>query len=208
MSRKALALLVTGVGTLAALWFGWFNRSGADPDDGQVRQIPLATVFSTNGQEGLQDPTTFVDEKCVWFLNQIYFKTHGMGASNAFLVSGDDIGAAVRATSEVFLGGRPANRPAAPDDGKDHDVHWLVVYLGVDGSNPPAWLIKSVERQGRRIRLCYEFPKVVYRTKDIYQYFAWVPVGKLGAGIYDLEVFDVNKSHVSLQRRVEIAPIQ
>ncbi|MCI0638645.1 MAG: hypothetical protein L0Y70_06195 [Gemmataceae bacterium] len=208
MSRRALSLIFAGIGAFAALWFGWFNPSGADPQDGKVRQIPLASVFSTNGQDGLQDPTTFVDEKCVWFLNQIYLKTHGMGASNAFLVSGDDIGAAVRATSEVFVGAGPADRPATPDDGKDHELHWLVVYLGVDGSNPPAWLIKSVERQGQRIRLCYEKPAVVFRTKDLHQYFAWAPLGKLGPGIYDLELFDVGKSHISLQRRVEIPAIQ
>ena len=198
-------LLYSGVGALP--------RSNAvqKKAEADVQGIPLQSIYSTNGQEGLRsvtdsfilqkDGTKKYAEPYGHFLAEIHQDLRS-GASNVFLVRGKDITAAVQATWLASVGGRSAEVPVSPEDGSERTPSWLVVYFGIQGSEPPGWLIKSVERRGETVKLNYM--KRLAETKDKHHYLAWVPVGELAPGPCTLELFDAEKMQVTLLRRVTV----
>lgn len=184
----------------------------APPD--QPGQIPLHAIYSTNGQDGLrpmnpgflleEDGTRKYVEPYGLFLDEMHSQFRA-GGPNVLLVRGKDITAAVRATWLAHLGSRPFDRPVDPEDGTEGAPLWLGVYFGTTGSEPPAWLVEGARREESAIRLSYVKPQWPRRTKDLHQYFAWVPLGRLEAGDYALELFDAAKRQVTLLRRVSVA---
>jgi hypothetical protein len=164
--------------------------------------IPLKSLYATSGQEGLRPVKIQQEEPYGYDLGQLHRDSHGMGASNTFLVKGKDIAAAVKATRLVFTGGRRAGVPVTGE----RDLHskdcWLVAYLGTGPSTPPPWVIESVTRKGFTIRVTYSEPRRARSTRDVHQSFLWVPLGPLEPGTYSLELFDSGKGQVTLQRRV------
>lgn len=208
---KAVTFTVIVVTLLLATLGAWSFARSARPSAGsdgkqkeatQVRKIPLKSIYSTNGQEGPISVRGGRGEPYDRFLAEMYRKTYGMGASNVFLVRADDLAAAIRATYFVFLGGRPVDRPTDPDDQLKHTKIWLAIYFGVTGSEPPGWLVKSVEQNGKTIRVTYVQQQP--ETKDLHQYFVWVPLGVLEGGTYALELFDGEKKEITLLRRVVV----
>jgi len=176
------------------------------------RSLPLRSMYATNGQEELKAMNrSFVFEKdgsktfVEPYGNELHqmFRYWGPGASNVCLVRGDEIVAAVNATRRVFTGGGPADVPSIPDGERKHDAIWLVAYFGASGSEPPAWVVRSVEQKERTFRVSYV--KRVALTKDLNEYFLWAPLGVLGAGIYTLELFDTEQHQVTLLRRVTVS---
>ncbi|MCI0378339.1 MAG: hypothetical protein L0215_12090 [Gemmataceae bacterium] len=200
MSRRTGVLILAAAGVMTALWFGWFNPSGADPQDGPSRQIPIQMVFSTNGQDGLQPPLTGFDASAAAYFSKLMQRP--LGASNVFLVRANNIESALRATFFVSHAGQSADTIATPDDDKKHEGVWLVAYLGVQGSDPPGWLIHSVEQRGNTIRFSYL--KRVALTRDIHCYYFWVSIGELNPGDYVLELFDAEKKCSTLTRLVHV----
>src|SRR5207249_2059004 len=81
--------------------------------------------------------------------------------------------------------------------------YWLVVYFGITGSEPPAWLVESAEQSGKTIRLNFKPAKRDVTTEDLHQYFVWVPVGQLDAGTYTLELVDTSVGQMTMMRRVQ-----
>jgi hypothetical protein len=77
-----------------------------------------------------------------------------------------------------------------------------VAYLGVAGSEPLEWRVKSAEVQRHVVRLTYT--KEGARTHDLHPYFVWVPLGELKAGTYTLELFEQDLKKVTLSRRVTV----
>ena len=77
----------------------------------------------------------------------------------------------------------------------------MAAFLGVSGSGP-AWLVKSVEVSGKKIRLVYEW--VGTKANDSHPYFVWIPLEKLQPGAYTLELFDQRRNHVALFRTVTV----
>src|SRR5262245_42854606 len=77
---------------------------GAEEGDKvDTKKIPLDAIYSTSQQKGLklidqgQGDEGFREE-----MRELYQQSIKMGASNIFLVRGDDIGSAVKATWSVF----------------------------------------------------------------------------------------------------------
>jgi hypothetical protein len=94
--------------------------------------------------------------------------------------------------------GRPSF--ATPETESKYKVSAVV--LGAAGSDPPAWLVDSVERKGDVVRLGYR--KREAKSKDRHPYLFWAPLGELEPGSYALELFDAEKKEVTFLRRVTV----
>ena len=109
----------------------------------------------------------------------------GMGASNVFIVRGEGINDAVSATRLVVTAGDSVDEPPKYDKNNeriDSKRHWLVVYLGTAGSEPPIWEVKSVFVSDRTIEFTYSKSKPRIRTHDVWRYYYWVALPELGVG--------------------------
>ncbi len=200
-------LLVFGLSSLVLGLSGCEGRGSATAPPPRIKEIkegqsiPLGSIYSTSRQKGLKLIKRGVgDEAFANELRELYQQSIRMGASNVFLARGDDIAAAVKATWEVFTHGRSASEPVSADRRSKSERYWLVAYLGVSGSGPPAWLIKSATVSGRTIRLAFTKPGA--SDADLYPYCVWVPLGKLGRGTFTLELFDEERKEGTLSRRV------
>jgi hypothetical protein len=174
-------------------------------DKAATKSIPLAKLYSTNGQEGVIHVNHRVGEPHTLAFDAIYIKMEGMGASNIFLVYGDDLASAMSATLNVLDGLRSADTPARRDNAKTTKQLWLVAYFGSAGAGPPAWLIESVEQKGNHVRLTYSEPQGQESTLDVHPYFVWVPLGSLESGDYALELFKVDATRPSMVRHVTVS---
>jgi hypothetical protein len=171
-----------------------------------VKRIPLDSIFSTSRQKGLRlVDQGRGDEGFEFQIRELQQNAINTGASNIFLVRGDDIRSAVRATRDVFCGGRAVDEAVNSDPESKPRDYWLVAYLGVAGSDPPAWVVKSVEVKSKEIRLSYEVAVSV--TDDEFAYFVWVPLGELMPGQYKVELFDEKMAESILLRRVLVKAI-
>jgi hypothetical protein len=183
----------------------------ANEADGE-REIPISSIVTTGMQPGLLhtgparhsgvDENRYVTVNGT-YLQDIYTKTCGVGASNVFLVDAVNINGAVSATASVFLGARSAVEPAPVNEPHPpRGTYWLVAYVGVSGSEPNHWLVDKVTVKSDKIRFVFHRAKPGSETMDLYQYFFWTPLGTLAPGTYELELFDNDANAVSLCRRV------
>jgi hypothetical protein len=169
------------------------------------RTIALSSVYSTNGQEGLKGAPLDLTKEARRSFESLRRKSLD-APSNIFLVTGRDIAEAIAATRLAMSGARPVDGPVKPKDDAKVEKHWLVVFLGHKGSEPPAWLVKSVEQADGTIRATISEPKGGGRTADLHEYLIWAPVGKLKAGTWTLELYMAEKKRVTLLRRVDVPP--
>jgi hypothetical protein len=174
-----------------------------------TRSIPLAAIVSTSGQHELEDASsgTKNGEYVVpygQYLQQLY-EGGGGGASNIYLVDAPTITDAVQITTRVARQYATADWPTTlnkPDPPRGN--YWLVAFLGMRGSNPTHWLVDSVTVQGNQIRFNYHGQGGGARTKDIHQYYYWIPLGYLKSGRYTLELYETALNEVTLMRRVDV----
>lgn len=201
MKRLALTLLtLMPLVAAAGLPRSWARGSGGG-DKAEVKTIPLESIYSTSQQKGLIRVDQGLKNKD--FRNEFYTRTVRTGASNIFLVRGDSIEEAVKATWLVFVGGHPVSQPVSADLQSKSEQYWLVGYLGAAGSDPPAWLVVSAQKVGKKVRLTYT--RKGSETDDTWPYFDWVPLGKLEPGTYTAELFDDNLQEAVLSRRILVA---
>jgi hypothetical protein len=171
----------------------------------EARTIPLEAIYATNGQKGLKPVLRLFKEPYGHDLNEL-FRSSAMGASNLFLVRGEDLAAAVKGTRLVFTGGLPAERVVEGPNVPKAAPLWAVAYLGTAGSNPPMWLVQSVVLKGPTVRVTFRKEKPLSgSTGDVHQYFVWIPLGQGTARTYTLELFDAEQQEVVLSRRVTVA---
>jgi RNA polymerase sigma factor (sigma-70 family) len=177
----------------------------------EARVLPLDSLYGTTRQKQIQTVTAGFnfgpDGK------KQYVKPYGLylellqgggrhGASNVFLVRGKDIGQAVQATWEVCARFARVDAPAVADRQAAQAPLWAVAFFGMAGSEPPEWLVKSVEVKAKTVRIRYT--KGQSRTNDEHQYYLWVPLGRPGPGTFTLELFDTERNEVTLMRRVRV----
>jgi hypothetical protein len=187
------------------------SRTGPASAKPTSRKIPLGEIYSTSDQEGLKKVSR------AFFLakdgSKTYVDPYGRrlddiqhqfraGGSNLALVRGKDLTAAIHASALALLGGRSFDSVVDPEERPISDQLWLLVYFGTAGSTPPAWLIESVDQDGRLIRVTFRRSRAL--TKDLERYLAWIPLGPLDDGGYDLELFSVTANEPVLRRRVNV----
>ncbi|MBX9582785.1 MAG: hypothetical protein K2X87_20965 [Gemmataceae bacterium] len=178
--------------------------SGVPAPAGKPTPIDLTRVYVSSHQEGFKRVGVGDLDLPQEVIETLYNQPGVTGMSNAFLVRGDTIEEAVRATQTVFRTMAGAGRPyASSPDAKDTSL-WLVAYLGLSGSGPPAFRVRAAELdKGRRaVRLSYTYARAV--TDDEHPYYAWVPLGRLPDGAYTLELYDADDRAVTLARRVRV----
>ncbi len=177
------------------------------PVNGKAREIPLAAIYTTSGQEGTKplnrsahrrpDGSLEFVEPYGAALNQIYVELNS-GLSNVFLVRARDINEAVSATAcptDVVH--------SEPEDQVRPSAIWLVAYFGTTGSPPGGWSVQSVVMKRKTIRV--NFLERASKLKNLQPYFVWVPLDKLQPNsTYTLELFDVDRGDVTLSRRVRL----
>lgn len=173
------------------------------------RDIPLSEIFSTVRQDGMQNTGTgqrVVDGKTVeedYAIAMEALSRDKEGSSNACIVTGDNVGDAIKATRRVFDGFYAADK-AVSFFGVKSNSHWLSVYLGCGSSSPLKWDVERVSVNGNMIRLTYRHPQPAGGTEDVVRYYYWVPIGDLDDGAYSLELYDADLKAVTLMRRVEV----
>jgi hypothetical protein len=167
----------------------------------ETRKIPLESIYSTTGQKSLKPVKGHHSEPYSNDLSQIRSGLRS-GASNIFLVRGNNITQAIAATRRLFVGGGAADVPVLEGVGLEEGPLWLVTYFGSAGSKPSAWQVEPVEQKGKTIRVPFWKPGRLGSTSDIHAYLVWIPLGELEEGAYTLELFDINQREVILMRRV------
>jgi hypothetical protein len=155
--------------------------------------IPLDTAYATFNQEGIKSLDNAVDNDQ---LSQILGEVQG-GPQRIVLCVGDDVAVAVKTASSSFS--MPVE-PLPAVTTATSDTIWLAVYLGSDGSMPSAYKVWAIEVTGKTIRVAYERDESPGRTCDLRAYLVWAPVGRVEAGVYTLEFFDVVAGNVTASR--------
>lgn len=166
---------------------------------GKEQIIPLAKIYTTSGPKGTQRLEPGEKKTVEKRLRTLLERNPGNGASNVFLVTGDDISTALSGTLKVFVGGQPADVPADDSEGKERK-YWVVAYFGYGAAR---WMIQAVTREGETFRVSFVKRKPL-EASSVEQYFAWVPVGQLEPGLYDLELFDAENKEITLIRKVRV----
>lgn len=174
-------------------------------EEGAAKSIPLSSVYGTSRQTGLKRiDLGHRDGGFEVELRELYQAAIKTGASNLFLVCGEDLPSAVRATRDVFRGGRSVNRAVNADPEVPCGKYWFVVYIGISGSSPAGWRIDAIQVKGNRVQLRYTNARPEIQSDDEFPYFVWVPLGSLNPGTYVLELHDEVESAPVLQRRVAV----
>lgn len=171
-----------------------------------AKEIPLSEIHATVPSEGMQaaNSTQKVGGKYIHpdgeAIGELQ-KAYRSGASNVLLARSDSrrdaINATIRAAGLLGLG-QPVPKPGAETRGN----YWLVAYLGM--STPDSLIVESVTVEENKIRLAYTKQQSKNPVMMGYQFFCWVPLGKLEAGNYELELFDSDRKKVTLMRLVEV----
>ena len=183
MNRWMVVIAVSVVGAATLL--------GGDEE----RKIAPEKIFANNGQKSvkkLEGPAAMDDLQ----------KVHGTAKDRkpaVFLVAAKDIGAAVKASRGLAVqraSGDPV--PEVKTDAKG--TLWVGAYLGSSGSNPPQFLVESVEVTSKTIRVAYERVKSTEVTADLREYLLWAPLGELKAGDFTLELYEVTSKKVTLKQ--------
>jgi hypothetical protein len=200
---------------LATLSIGftfWTSTAGCDPvkPPPQPKQISLSSVVTTSGQKKMVRafPQPIEDDgnrNLRAAFEELFDPSKIAGSSNVFLVDAPTFSDAITATIKIVARGYTADSPLLLDQPDPTRVnHWLVVYLGVAGSEPVRWIIDSVFIESGIVRFNYHEDPIGGQTRDVNQYYYWVPLGKLDDGVYKLELYDGGLKDVTLSRRVEI----
>jgi hypothetical protein len=182
---------------LAGVAIGWHATTSSQVGDKrpEMQEIPLGSVYSGSRQKDLVH---------TGHLEPLFRDTPFRGASNIFLVGGDDIKQAMLATRHVLLAGSSGRIIANPPDAPQPKSVWMFAYFGIGPSEPPAVLIDSVKHGAKIVRLNFSLPERQSTTADAVAYCYWAPLGEVPKGRYTLELYDINLKEVMLMRCVEI----
>jgi hypothetical protein len=161
--------------------------------------IPLSSIISTNPQKGMRqliDAFPAGDGKEY----EKKFADFTSNASNAFLVDARNDRAAITGSVRIWFG------PMSPATVSSRGNHWLAVFLGLGPSHPRWFEVTKVVVASDKVRLSYRTPQPSEITRDVRQYFFWVPLGKLQSGVNSIELYDENLKATVLSRRVNVLP--
>jgi hypothetical protein len=192
------------------------EKPEAKPDKVKQVSIPKDQIYTTSGEPGFKKQLVALFRRdkdgrekgeYPYSYDLKMIEKVGMGASNVFIVRGEEIKDAVSATRLVFDRGVGAEEPRKYD-AEDQEIvskrYWLVIYLGTFGSEPPVWQFKSMSISDRTIEFAYSKIKPRIHTHDVWRYFYWIQLGQLRAGTYELRLVDSDKKRLSLIRYVDV----
>jgi len=159
-----------------------------------VQNIPLEQVHSFSSQDGISH------------IEKDYnLQVEVLGPSTILIVRGETLDEAVWETRAILQKGEPADRLSLASEQGKRESAWLCAYIGMAGSDPPQWVVQSVERKDNTIRFVYGKPVdlfVVTRDRECYCY--WIPLGQLDSGTYVLEMWNSDRREWTVRRQVEV----
>jgi hypothetical protein len=127
------------------------------------------------------------------------------GSSNVFLVDANNFYDALSASFSILAGSnKPDTPPRVTKSKPERRSHWLVAYFGPGPSTPTWWTIERVIVDEGKVVLSYRRSKPQPATDDVRPYYYWIPLAKLNAGPYELQLFDADKNATTLMRRVDV----
>jgi hypothetical protein len=161
--------------------------------------VPLASVFVTWPQKGLQyadyGDESGVDQELVRKFLELRPR-----ASNLFLVKVKNRREAIEAGLS-FLGGRDLTLPTKEDKYET----WLVAFLGFSSSSPPRWNVEKVSASQTTIRIDVILDsRPLQRTRDLFPYFAFIPIKGLKPGTYHLDLRESPGMESMMTRKVRL----
>ena len=178
MTRLFLAAIVASVIWTAAARAQ--TPATANTTSKPATEIPLKSVVSTNGQDGV----TQVQDGPYTEASKVPALC-GLGWAKEFKDLTQDSIVPPPTKDKPFTLGRPADADAQL---------WAVLWLGSTGSNPPQILIDSVKAGDDGVfEVAYHRAPRGIMTKDLHPYVAWIPLGKLPAGKYTLRLMASGK---------------
>lgn len=169
----------------------------------------LESIHGTSGQQGLKKLST---EFKILADGQREFKhpygsalehiveNYHSGVSDVTLVSAIDITNAIKMTGAIYARGYAADVKHESDPRKRK--YCLVVYLGAGAKAPLTWNLKSVEIEGKKIRVKYERNNA--KAEASIPYFYWALVGELKKGNYMLEIVEAGEKSAGVIRQIDI----
>jgi hypothetical protein len=170
----------------------------------RTKTIPLVLTYSTSLQKGLKRVEESIPESLREKIAEWFTRWAKVGASDVFLVRGNDFGDVLEATRWAMDSWIPAGGPVRRMDVRDVSQQmWLFGYLGVGRHSPPAWILESIEIDNNNIRLIYR-QKPSRGEKDL-PYLVWAPLGKLQPGCYTVQLYDKDSGESTLARRVFVS---
>ena len=193
MRTKLMAVLgvLTVFGVALAAQLGAFDRE-------ERRLIPLDTVYASFNQEGLKPLDAEVETDG---LAQVLGAVRE-SPQQIVLCVGIDLASAVRGAE---LGFATPDEATLPVTGSTSDTLWLAAYLGSDGSVPSAFRVRAIEVNGKTLRIDYERDKSPVRSADLRSYLIFVPLGRVEAGVYTIELFDAAAERVTRSRTLRVS---
>lgn len=172
----------------------------------EVTTIKPGDIYVTRDQEGYRQVDSDLEGVDEQVLKKFRDRSRGYGCSNVYLVWGDDIEEAVRATHDGLQSIAGASIPcsASGTEDKKREGVWMVAFLGIAGSDPPEWRVKSatVDPARKVVRVTYH--EGASATLDVCPYYAWVPLKGLAEGRYTLELYDADAAEVVVSRKVTV----
>jgi hypothetical protein len=198
-TRFTFAFVVFAVvGLILAAQLGAFQAQGS-------RAIPLDTAYATFNQEGIKALDNVADTEGLW---EIFAQVQG-GPQRIVLCEGKDVAAAVKSAGMSFtmseMSSSMQDQPVPAITVGPDDTVWLAAFLGSDGSLPPAYKVRAINVNDRTIRVSYERDESSGRSCDLRAYMVWAPVGRVEAGEYTLELFDVVAGDVTATRAWQVS---
>ena len=178
------------------------SRGLPEEQASRVAEIPLTEIVTTSTQQGLKrfgEQIAGIEKEST----EMAMVASNLGASNVFLVRGNDAKSAILATCRIFTAGRNVEYPVAADPNSNSDEYWLVAFMGCAGSSPPQWEVATVQKHGAAMRIVFQ-PLPLESSQDVLAYFFWVPVGKLAKGQYRLELIRQEQEQPMLVRTVTV----
>lgn len=183
------------------------NKKKVRAEPLQGEQIPLESVHFMEGniRKGPKWELVRTDEDIAEELRKIYLGSAEKGPS-LFLVSGDNVAAAIEATRRFFTTDVTMDVPITPEKPLKDSSLWLVAYFGQAQSHPRVWTVRSVVKAKEKVQLVFQRADTsLGGTKDSRPYIFWVPLGKLDPGPYTLQAFDIEAKQVTMSQPVTIA---
>lgn len=184
-----LAALITGAVVLGAHLGAFENEP--------TRVIPLNSVYATFAQDNLRSAEGIIDQETL----ERVAKANRAVPRRIALCVGADATAAVRDSAKAFA--LPEMGIPSVDVDSSHTL-WLAVYLGTEGTVPPAYRLESIEIRDRTIRVTYESDESGARSCDLHDYLLWAPLNRVESGLYTLELFDSGINEVAITREWQI----
>lgn len=183
----------------------WKSRGFPAAQHMKERSIPLKSVYATFSQE---ECTEIKGAHVKAVANEFdELQRSEQGASNVMLVRASNLADAVGATHLCYKEHFGTERPWPHHWSDKTNQIWAAVHFGCATSSGPYWIIHSVTVAGNRIRVSYSIDTVsTFVTNDLFQYYAWIPLGVLPTGKYSVELFNKADREVVLLRRVAIDP--